>query len=53
MILQPCGEGITGGATVGDKPAGYAPNGLLEGSFPGFPDAAFMGQVAYAAWRIR
>ena len=27
--------GITGGATVGDKPAGYAPNRLIEGSFAG------------------
>ena len=27
--------GITGGATIGDKPAGYAPGRLIEGSFAG------------------
>ena len=27
--------GITGGATIGDKPVGYAPGRLIEGSFAG------------------
>jgi len=27
--------GITGGAIIGDKPVGYAPGRLIEGSFAG------------------